>query len=421
VIKDTIKNRLGSAFIYVKALLRWIVCAVVVGGIGGSVGVAFHYSIQWATTYRNTHDYVLWFLPAGGVVIVFLYRLCHMENDRGTNLILASIRSNEQVSILMAPLIFISTVITHFFGGSAGREGAALQIGGSIGAFVGYRLRMDEKDIHLITMCGMSGVFSALFGTPLTAAIFSMEVVSVGVVYYTAIVPCVFSSLIGFAIAGLAGISPTFFDIAALVPKLSVTSVVQVSILAGLCAVLSIVFCILLHTADYYFKLQFSNQYVRIVIGGALLVALTFLSGTRAYNGAGMDIITQALSGKGVPEGFLLKMLFTAITIGAGYRGGEIVPTLFVGATFGCVVSPLLGMSGGFGAAVGMIALFCGVVNCPITSILLSIEIFGSQGMLFFAIAAGISYMLSGYYSLYRSQKIMYSKVAAEYINRDTK
>ncbi|KSV60379.1 chloride channel protein [Acetivibrio ethanolgignens] len=419
--KDEIRRRLASSWIYVKTLFQWIFFAIVVGGIGGAVGTLFHYCIEWVTEYRIAHDFILWLLPVGGIAIVFLYRLCHMENDRGTNLIISSIRSNEQVSILMAPLIFISTVITHLFGGSAGREGAALQIGGSIGAFIGRHFHMDEKNMHLITMCGMSSVFAALFGTPLTAAMFSMEVVSVGVVYYSAIVPCIFSSLVGFAVAGMAGIAPTAFNIEELIPELSVLSVAQVSVLAALCAVLSIVFCVLLHTSGHWFKEKFSNQYIRIIVGGIFLIALTLLSGSRDYNGAGMAVIEQALRGQAVPWAFFLKMLFTAVTIGSGFKGGEIVPTFFVGATFGCVAAPLLGMDAGFGGAVGLIALFCGVVNCPISSLLLSIDMFGSEGMLFFAIASGISYMLSGYYSLYNSQKIVYSKVAAEYVNMDTK
>lgn len=418
---EDIRRKLASSWIYIRTLLQWIFYAVLVGGIGGVVGTMFHYSIRWVTDFRGNHDWILWLMPVGGVVIVALYRLGHMENDRGTNLVIASIRSNEHIPVLMAPLIFISTVITHLTGGSAGREGAALQIGGSIGAFVGRRFHMEQKNIHLITMCGMSGVFAALFGTPLTAAMFSMEVVSVGVVYYSAIIPCFFSSLVGFAVAGMAGIAPEHFDMAAVIPRLSVASVTQVTVLAGLCAALSIVFCVLLHASGHFFKMKFKSQYVRIIVGGILLIALTYLSGSREYNGAGMDIVARALEGEAKPFAFLLKMIFTAVTIGTGFRGGEIVPSFFVGATFGCVAAPFLGMNAGFGGAVGLIALFCGVVNCPVTSLLLSIEMFGAEGMLFFGLAAGVSYMLSGYYSLYNSQKIMYSKTAAEYVNMDTK
>ena len=166
----------------------------------------------------------------------------------------------------------------------------------------------------------------------------------------------------------------------------------------------------------------FKNPYIRVVVGALAIIALTYLTGSRDYNGSGMDIIEHAVVG-GHAKGWAwaLKIVFTAITIGAGFKGGEIVPTFFIGATFGCVVGHLFGLNPGFAAAIGMIAMFCGVLNCPIASIVLSIELFGSKGFILFAIAAGVSYMLSGYYGLYSSQKIMYSKLKAEYINKDTK
>ena len=169
-------------------------------------------------------------------------------------------------------------------------------------------------------------------------------------------------------------------------------------------------------------NMGFKNPYIRVVVGALAIIALTYLTGSRDYNGSGMDIIEHAVVG-GHAKGWawVLKIVFTAITIGAGFKGGEIVPTFFIGATFGCVVGHLFGLNPGFAAAIGMIAMFCGVLNCPIASIVLSIELFGSKGFILFAIAAGVSYMLSGYYGLYSSQKIMYSKLKAEYINKDTK
>lgn len=171
-----------------------------------------------------------------------------------------------------------------------------------------------------------------------------------------------------------------------------------------------------------FLKKFFKNQYLRIIAGGAAIILLTLLVGTRDYNGIGISVIDGAiLDGAARPEAFLLKIVFTAVTIGAGFKGGEIVPTLFIGSTFGCVAGSLLGLDSGFAAAVGLVALFCGVVNCPIASFILSIELFGAQGMVLFAVACAVSYMLSGYYGLYSSQKIMYSKLKAEFININTK
>ena len=165
----------------------------------------------------------------------------------------------------------------------------------------------------------------------------------------------------------------------------------------------------------------FKNKYLRAFVGAVVIVLLTLLVGTRDYNGAGMDIITRAISGEAKPEAFLLKILFTAVTIATGFKGGEIVPTFFIGSTFGCVASPLFGLDPTLGAAIGFIALFCGVVNCPVASIILSLEVFGPEGILFFAIACSVSYMMSGYFGLYESQKILYSKINDEYININTK
>ena len=192
---------------------------------------------------------------------------------------------------------------------------------------------------------------------------------------------------------------------------------VQVGGLAIVCALLSIVFCVVMHQSTHLYQKVFPNQYVRVVVGGALVVLLTVLVGSRDYNGAGGHVIEAAVEGQAVPWAFVLKMIFTALTLGAGYRGGEIVPTFFVGATFGCTVAPLVGLNPAFGAAIGMIALFCGVVNCPLASVLLSVELFGSEAILFFALACALSYMLSGKFSLYSSQKIVYSKLEPLFID----
>ena len=177
-----------------------------------------------------------------------------------------------------------------------------------------------------------------------------------------------------------------------------------------------------MHYTARYLKIWFKNPYLRIVVGASAVIALTYITGTRDYNGSGMSVIENAVIGGYTKNwAWALKILFTAITIGAGFKGGEIVPTFFIGATFGCFIAKLIGITPGFGAAIGMIAMFCGVLNCPVAAIILSVELFGSEGFILFAIAAGVSYMLSGYYGLYSTQKIMYSKLKAEYINQDTK
>lgn len=416
---EEVKRKIRIVQLNLWVFFKWIIISIITGVVGGAVGSIFHLSVELATKTRIEHSWILYLLPFGGLLIVFMYKK-GMKGDPGTNLVINSIRTDGKVPFLMAPLIFLGTVITHLFGGSAGREGAALQLGGSIGSQIGNLIGLDEKDMHLTTLCGMSSVFSALFGTPLTATFFAMEVISIGIIHYSAFIPCIVSSVTAYYISIYFGLDPVRFNLN-VIPEISLINIVKVMILGSLCAVVSIIFCNLLHKSNNISKKIISNAYVRVFIGGIIIVLLTIIIGTRDYNGAGMDVILNAMNGTAKPEAFLLKMIFTAITISVGYKGGEIVPTFFIGATFGCVVGKFLGLDPCFGAAVGLVALFCGVVNTLITSIILSIELFGAGNIVLFAIACGVSYMESGYYSLYSSQKIMYSKIKAEYINRNAK
>ena len=307
---------------------------------------------------------------------MWLYHIGKNDDDKGTNMVLSAVREENTIPVKVAPLIFISTIITHLFGGSAGREGAALQMGGSIGNGVARLFRINDKGSNIVIMCGMSAAFSALFGTPMAAAFFAMEVVSVGIMHYAALVPCVISSLIAVGIAKYFGVHAESFTILN-IPTFSLTTALKIGILAILCAVISVLFCILLHQTARIFKTKIKDPYIRIAVAGCLIIALTYFFKTTDYLGAGMNIVERAIEGDVKPSAFLLKMIFTAITLGAGYKGGEIVPTMFVGATFGCLMGSVLGISPSLCAAVGLIALFCGVTNCPITSLLISIELFG--------------------------------------------
>lgn len=414
--KTVILEKLRSASRYILAFVRWGLLAALTGLVGGGVGTLFHKAVEYATGVRLAHSWILYLLPLGGLLIVGLYHLLGTPEGFGTNQILDAIRGESMVPLALAPLIFLSTVITHLCGGSAGREGAALQLGGSIGSQLGGLFHLDEKDRHILIMCGMSAVFAALFGTPLTATFFAMEVISIGVIYYAGLVPCIISSLTAYGVSLLFGAEPVRFSLTQ-VPDPSILTILQVIALSALCAALSILFCLSMHKTGHLLQKWIPNGFLRAFLGGCAILLLTLLVGTTAYNGAGMDSIAAAISGSARPEAFALKILFTAVTIGAGFKGGEIVPTFFIGSTFGCVAGSLLGLDPGFGAAVGLIALFCGVVNSPIASMLLSIELFGAQGLLLFTIACGVSFMLSGYYGLYSSQKIVYSKLRAEYIN----
>lgn len=420
-IKEFLKHKTFSAFNYIITFIKWVFLAGITGVFCGLVGAAFDISVDKASETFFSHSYLIFALLPAGLIIIGLYKICKVKPQVGTNDIISSIRTKEKVPVLLVPLVFVGTVLTHLAGGSAGREGAALQIGGGIGQQIGRVLDLDEKDMHLMTLCGMSGLFAALFGTPLTATIFAIEVISIGVVYYSALIPCLSSSLIAFYITRLLGVDAVAFKIKD-IPAASGAVSVQVVILAGVCAAVSILFCAAMHGSHKLLEKYIKNDFLRIALGAALIILLTLIFPDRRYNGTGMMIIKEAIEqGKALPYDFVLKIIFTAITIGVGFRGGEMVPTFFIGATLGCTVGSLIGLSPSFGAAIGFVAMFCAVMNAPIASIILSIEVFGTEGLLFFAIACAVSYLLSGYYGLYTSQKIIYSKLKAEFINADTK
>lgn len=247
-----------------------------------------------------------------------------------------------------------------------------------------------------------------------------MEVISVGRMEYHAIIPCFISAASAYAITIFYNVAPTHYDLQA-IPIINIVSVLQVAFLAVLCAVLGTVFCLIMHKTGHVAKKLIKNPYLRILAGSAAILGLTILVGNHDYNGAGTGVIAKAVSGNAKPYAFALKILFTAITLGCGFKGGEIVPTFFIGSTFGCTIAALIGLDPGFGAAIGMTALFCSVVNCPVASVFLSVELFGAEGILMFAVACGISYMLSGYSGLYGSQKFIYSKFKDKYVNITTK
>lgn len=416
----------GSAAKYAGTVLYWAAISALVGAVCGGIGAGFARILGLVTAIREDNGWMIGFLPAAGVVIVFLYRICGIKDDKGTNLVIASIRAREQdkdshLQLRTAPLIFAGTVLTHMFGGSAGREGAALQIGGSVGAGMGKLFRMKEKSVKTVTICGMAAVFSALFGTPVTAAIFSMEVISVGVMYYSAFLPAIISSLIAAWIARLCGCAPTAFKLPS-VPTADPWLFIRVLILAAIAAVASILFTTVMHTVGHAAAKWMKNPYLRVAVGGCVIIVLSLAEKSGDYNGAGGYIIARAVEqGKAVPWAFALKIVFTAVTLGCGFKGGEIVPAFFAGATLGCAVGPLLGLDPGFSAAVGLIALFCGVVNCPLASLVLSVELFGSDALIYFAPVCAVSYVLSGYFGLYSSQHIVYSKLTNEYVDKNVK
>lgn len=417
VDSSLIKHKIHHNAERVITTFRWIVFSMLSGVIMGAVGILFHQGVARAAAFRMQNPYCLFLLPVGAAIILSFYHLLKYDRDGGTNLVISAIQSNDHIPGRMSVLIFFSTILSHLAGASVGREGAALQIGGSLGEYIGRLLRLDEREKKTMIMCGMSAVFASLFGTPMAAAIFSMEVVSVGIMHYAALVPCVLASYVAVGLAQMAGIKPETYTIT-FIPDFDFLGGFYTCLFAVAFGLVSMFFCICLRQSERMSKVIFRNSYVRAVVCGTVLLVLSLLSGGQTYNGSGIETIEACLSGDHFTFAFLLKIVFTCISIAAGYKGGEIVPSLFIGASFGSMMASFMGLDTSLAAAVGMGSVFCGVTNCPITSLLLCFEMFGMDAAPYFIISISLSYVMSGYYSLYRSQKILYSKFQSNYIDK---
>lgn len=411
-------TRTAPLAVNIHYFVKWTLISAVIGIVVGAVGTVFGHGVAWATRVWNRYHWTVFLMPAAGVLIVWLYRVCHEEKNRGTDMVIEAVSANEDVTFATAPLIFISTILSHCVSASLGREGAALQLGGSLGNLLGKVMKLDEKDKKVAVMCGMSAGFAALFGTPLAAAVFAMEVISIGVMYYAALVPCVFSAFLGAALSSHFGLKAETFDIG-MIPEFGLYGAALSILLGILCACAGIVLCISLHKSGHLYRRCLPNPFLRILAGSGIFILLTLIFSDRMYNGSGMALIERCFEGEAVPiYAFLLKILFTAVALGAGFKGGEIVPTLCVGALFGCTIGAAVHAPVGLCTAIGMACLFVSVTNCPVSTMFLAFEMFGFEAMPYYALAVGVCFTLSGYYGLYSSQKFIYSKTRAEYINR---
>ena len=395
---------------YLKTFAKWGLLGTLMGILGGLLGAGFHHALHFVTHVRAEHMWLIFLLPLAGLATVAIYRLPGMKGNKGTNEIIDATLDGHPVSPMVAPAIFLATAITHLFGGSAGREGAALQLGGSTASMLGKVFRLQETERKVMVMAGMSAVFAGLFGTPLTATLFCMEFESVGTVFTPALLPCFLAAFVASRVSLALGVHAETYI---LTESFSMTlgNFWQYLILAVLVSLLGIAMCWVFHKAEHLAAHHVKNPYLRIALGGAVITVLTLLVGDHRFNGAGMDMALKAVAGSADWYSFLMKMLFTAVTLAAGFKGGEIVPTFCIGATFGCVIGGLLGLDAGMAAALGLVGLFCCATNSPFASIILSIEMFGSTNLYLFAFVCVICFVLSGNSGLYASQIIQFKKV----------
>lgn len=399
--------RSNPRFALLLALVKWSLLGAGLGTLTGCASALFLTALAGATALQESHPMLLWLLPLAGIAIGIVYGGYGKTVEAGSNLLLERIHNPDAtIPFRMAPLVLISTVVTHLFGGSAGREGTAVQMGGTLASLLQTRLRLSRSDHRILLMSGISAGFGSVFGTPLAGTLFGMEVLTVGRMSYEALLPCFVAGLVGDLVCRAWGVRHYVYHVPALPPQNAGTWAL-VLLIGALSAGASIGFIELTHAVGGFVKSHLPRPWARPFIGGCLLIALTYLCGTRAYLGLSLPLIARSFTPEGVFWGaFALKILFTAVTLGTGFKGGEVTPLFCIGATLGAAVARATGQPTAFFAALGYVAVFAGATNTPFACIVLGIELFGSAVTVPVATACIVSYLLSGHRSIYRAQRV---------------
>jgi H+/Cl- antiporter ClcA len=400
-----LESRTFAPFTLIKFMLKWLLIAGTVGVLSGSAAAFFLASLDWVTKTRIDHPWLLWLLPAGGALVSYLYLKLGKQAGRGNHLIIEQIHSGDgAIPLRMAPLVLFGTLTTHLLGGSAGREGTAVQMGGSLSEWVGKLFKLNQLDRKIILMCGISSGFGAVFGTPLAGTVFGLEVLTIGLISYEALLPCFIASYVGHLITTAWGINHLHYSMGAVPPMdwLLLCKIVAASVIFGLAALL---FTQLTRSLKLLLTKWFSKPVLKSAIGGFIVIALVYALGTRDYLGLGIPLIQQAFQEAVSPLVFLLKTLFTAITLATGFQGGEVTPLFVIGSTLGSTLAGLLAVPVPLLAAIGFVSVFSGAAKTPIACFIMGIELFGAEGAIYLFIGCVIAFLCSGRVGIYETQK----------------
>jgi H+/Cl- antiporter ClcA len=423
-----LKNRFEHLFI-LSHLFRWTLLVIPVALLAGSLVALFLWLLDWSIHFRFAHSWLLYGLPLAGIVIYFLYKLWGKGAEGGNNLIMDEIHEpGGGVPFRMAPLVLITTVITHLFGGSAGREGTAVQIGGSVANFFADRFGLSREDVSMILKAGVAAGFGAVFGTPITGAIFALEVLALGRIRHDALLPCFIASVLADIVCSAWGIHHTAYHIDFVSTGVRLFGRIDLDgwllakvVMAGICFGLAgYAFAEVSHTIKNYSNRWIKKKWLIPVAGGLLIIGLTWALGTEDYLSLGVagktpqsvTILSCFHVGGAEPFSWFWKLLFTAITLGMGFKGGEVTPLFFIGAALGNTIAVLCGAPVDLLAGLGFIAVFAGATNTPIACTLMGVELFGAGNVLYYAVACFTAYYFSGHSGIYHAQRVGVSKVA---------
>jgi H+/Cl- antiporter ClcA len=402
-------------------LAKWLLIGCLVGILTGTASAVLLAALAWATAWRESHLWIIWLLPLGGLLSGLIYHYLGSSMEAGNNLLLEEIHNpRATIPLRMAPLVLVGTTITHLFGGSAGREGTALQMGAALADQLTQILRLHGAERRILLMAGISGGFASVFGTPLAGMLFGLEVLAFGKFHYDGLFACAIAAIVGDQITLAWGLHHTVYEIPS-VPKLTLQGLLAAIVAGALFGLAAMVFTALTHRISTYFKAKISYPPLRPVVGGGLVAIAISAVGTTKYIGLGIPTIVSAFGTQLPPGDFAAKIGFTALTLGAGFKGGEVTPLFYIGATLGNAlaqplpwsIAPLLGLPAPLLAGMGFVGVFAGAANTPLTSTLMAIELFGVPAGSYAGIACIVSYLISGHTGIYRTQRVGASKYRA--------
>ncbi|MFN6519121.1 MAG: voltage-gated chloride channel family protein [Nostoc sp. CreGUA01] len=404
-------------FIALPHLIKWLPISFVIGILAGTASAALLASLEWATDWRESHKWIIALLPLGGFLSGWIYHQFGRTVEAGNNLLLEEIHQPKNIIPgRMAPLVLLGTDLTHLFGGSAGREGTALQMGASLADQLTKIFHFQGANRRILLTAGISGGFASVFGTPLAGTVFGMEVLAIGKIHYDALFASLIAAIVGNQVTLLLGLHHTAYRHAPSIPTLTIWGLISAIIAGIFFGIVARFFAQVTHKISHFFKTKISYPPMRPFIGGALIAIIVVLSGTTKYIGLGIPTIVDSFYTQLPPWDFAAKLGLTALTLGAGFKGGEVTPLFFIGATLGNSLSLILGLPAPLLAGMGFVGVFAGAANTPLASTIMGIELFGLESGIFIGISCVVSYLFSGHSGIYSSQRIGLSKYSTVYL-----